>query len=85
MFAIILDNTILNVTLPTLANDVHATTPIATLYKGFAAAVVVLMGVAGVVLAQTSHSKPAATGIDSRRAETLAWSLQLDPDSRRSS
>jgi hypothetical protein len=54
--------------------------PVGTHYKGLAAAVV-LMGVAGVVVAQTSHSKPAAKGIDVRRTETLAWSLQLDRES----
>jgi hypothetical protein len=57
-------------------------TPIGTLHKGLAAAaVVVLMAFAGAVVAQTSQSKPAATGIDFRRTETLAWSLQLEPES----
>jgi hypothetical protein len=32
-------------------------------------------------LAQSPHATPATTGIDFRRTETLAWSLQLHPDS----
>jgi hypothetical protein len=51
-----------------------------TLYKGLVA-VILLIGVAGIVLAQASDSKPRATGIDFRRTETLAWSLQLNRDS----
>jgi hypothetical protein len=43
--------------------------------------VILLTGVAGIVLAQSSDSKPPATGIDFRRTETLAWSLQLNRDS----
>ena len=40
-----------------------------------------LFGLAGVALAERSYFEPAATGIDFRHTEMLAWSLQLDTDS----
>jgi hypothetical protein len=54
------------------------TMPIATRRKVVAAAIALLMGLALLVVAgagRPSHSKPAP--IDFRRAETLAWSLEL--------
>ena len=51
--------------------------------KGLAEAIVllILIGVISVAFAQTSNSKPTATGIDFRRTEALAWSVELDHDS----
>jgi hypothetical protein len=55
-----------------------------TTRKSLAATVVVVIGVVliGVVgVAQASHSYRAPRPIDFRRTETLAWSLELGPDS----
>jgi hypothetical protein len=57
------------------------TTLFTTVHNGLAAAVVLFVSVVSVALAQISQTKPAARGIDFRRAETFAWSLQLDSDS----
>jgi hypothetical protein len=57
------------------------TTFFATIHKGLVAAVVLLVIGVTVALAQTSHTKPAAQGIDFRRVKTLAWSVELDSDS----
>jgi hypothetical protein len=48
------------------------TSSLGRVYKRLAAAVV-LIGVAGVVIAQNSHPEPPATGIDFHRTETLEW------------
>src|SRR3954464_10090127 len=61
---------------------VHHPTTARTRYKELVVAIgVLLFGLAGVALAKSSHSEPAATGIDFRHTEMLAWSLQLDADS----
>lgn len=67
---------------PTREANVHHLTTTRARHKGLVVAIgVLLFGLTGVALAESSHFEPAATAIDFRHTAILAWSLQLDADS----